>query len=127
MSDTPQQPGAVQLKNEVKARVQAAEEGEATSARARVVQALADDVLKKRTTILSNALSKRNEMARELAKVKPDNVFYDEDGNEKKSFSKAAFEGRKKKTEQLGKLDKLIDAVLADPTSENYDKLEKAK
>lgn len=74
-----------------------------------VVNQLVEVEVKKRADALAAALKLFEDTRRELNKVKADQVSLDENGAKvSETFSKQAFENRKKLTEKLAKIDKVI-------------------
>jgi hypothetical protein len=123
----PALPAAVQLQKDVKKKVADIETG-GKSAVSRVRDAMAEEVIVQRVSVLTEALKKRRNLDGDLKKIKPDNVFVDADGNEvMSSYSKGSQQAMKKLRERLAKLDKLINEVVNNPAPEAYDKLGKHK
>ena len=123
MSDLP---AAVQLQNDVKEQVKATDTpGISICVRKRVVNQLAEAEIVRRTQVLTDALTKRSVLARELKKFKPtlSQGVDEETGKESFKFTKSDFDGRKKATEKLAKLDAAIGKVIEEPTADAYGKL----
>lgn len=81
--------------------------------RDRVVSQLVEEEAGARTTLMSGVLVKRKELEKDLRKVKPDQVAYNEDGSEKDaSYSKKAAEDRKKIVEQITRIDKALEKAI---------------
>ena len=120
------EPAAVTLQKDVKLRVEETDApGGENSARERVIKKLAEDEVARRTSVLSDALSKRQGLDKNLKQIKPTFVqsVCQETGKETKVFTKAELDQRKKLSDKLKKLDKAINAVIETPSGENYGKL----
>ena len=124
-ADEPKLPAAVQLQNDVKKEINTLDKpGSVTSARQRVIDDLAQQELDRRVSVLATALGKRKELSIQVKKVKPDQVFYDAEGNKtSESFTKAKADELKKLKNKLEKLDGLINTVIEAPSAEAYQKL----
>lgn len=80
----------------------------------KVVTQLAAVEIEKRATALAAAVNSAVATKRELYKVKPDIVAYDESGKETSAnWSKAKLEEKKKLEEKLAKIDSAIEKALA--------------
>lgn len=83
--------------------------------------------LDKRVSLLDSALSKLDELRKNLNKIKPDNVLYDETGAiVQNSYTKAKLDEKKKATEKVEKLDKAIESALALSAPDAFQKLKEA-
>ncbi len=114
-------PAAVQLRKDVNAAVDECQQrGEV---RGMVKNDLVAAKLKERKEILAKALVVRETLARELNKIKPDIVNFNEN-NEKQSefYTKAKAKELQKAREKLTKCDKALDQCINDA---NYDALQK--
>lgn len=112
---------AVVLRKEVAAAV--AEQSK-TEVRSRVVAQLVEAEIQKRAAALALALSKRQEAAKELDKIRPDIAHYDENGTlAVTAFSKAVFEQKKQAKTKLEKIDKAIDAAINNADYQALDKI----
>lgn len=121
---------AVVLRKEVAAAV--AEQSK-TEVRSRVVAQLVEAEIQKRAAALALALSKRQEAAKELDKIRPDIeldkirpdiAHYDENGTlAVTAFSKAVFEQKKQAKAKLEKIDKAIDAAINNADYQALDKI----
>lgn len=81
----------------------------------RVITALVDRELTKRTEAILNGYDKLRTLENELKKIKPDlGGYFEEDGTEIKPmrYSKERFEERKKKTDQIEKLRAALDLAI---------------
>ncbi len=115
-------PVAVEIKNEVRTKVNAEQNNGAI--RNRVIHALSEIEIKRRQEILTKALAKRDEVAKELEKMHPDIKHYDEDGQEAgKYFSAEKMKARKNLVKQLGKIDKAINRAVNDADYEGLKKI----
>jgi len=128
-ADTPAEkklPGAIALKNSVKEALVAVDK--AGEVRARIVSDFADKIVKKRVANLTVALTSRDDIAKRHKAVKATHLagVDQETGKESFVFSKKDVEERKKLGEKLAKLDKAIDAAIAEPSPESYSKLAQA-
>ena len=124
----PPLPEAVALQKTVKERLKTTDVKDGKeSARERVVAALVEEEIVRRTGLLTRALGKRKELSSLVDKCKPDQVTIDAEGNENAVFTKVKHQERKKALEKLGKADKAINAVLVNPSAETYTKLENEK
>lgn len=74
-----------------------------------VVKALADKEVELRVSCTMACVDKLKEEKNKLNRLKPDTVFFGEDGKETKQFSKAKFEERKKLLETIDKLEKALE------------------
>lgn len=73
--------------------------------REQVVKTLADKEVELRVACVMACVDKLKEEKNKLNKLKPDTVFFGEDGKETKQFSKQKFEERKKLLETIEKLE----------------------
>lgn len=119
-------PGAVALKNSVKEALVVIDK--AGDVRARIVSDFADKIVVKRIASLTKALATRDDIDKKHKAVKPTHLVGvdQETGKESFAFSKKDIEERKKLGEKLAKLDKAIDAAIAEPSPESYSKLTQA-
>lgn len=93
-----------------------------SNVRGMVVDQFVADEIKARADLLYRAVKKREEMERDLRKIKPDNTAYDASGKiVSESFTKAKADELKKAKEQLDKLDKAIDMAVQEKP--DYSKL----
>jgi hypothetical protein len=77
-----------------------------------VVAQLVEVEIKKRADALASSLKLFEDTRRELNKMRPDQASFDENGAKvSETFSKKAFEDKKKLTEKLAKIDKIIVAA----------------
>ena len=77
-----------------------------------VVEKMVGVEIAKRAEALAAAIKLHDDTRRELNKVKADQVSLDENGAKvSETFSKTAFENKKKLTEKLAKIDKTIVAA----------------
>jgi len=80
----------------------------------RVRDHLVEDELKRRTDLVLKGLAKKEEIERELRKVKPDQQGLDLSGKVvSETYSKAKVEEVKKLKEQLNKVEKALEGALA--------------
>lgn len=118
MSDVP---AAVAIRIDVKGKVEQAHT--AGTIRSRVVDQLVEEEIGRRADLLAKVFAVREQTARDLDKLRPDQVFYNDKGEKvNETFSKAKFEERKKATEKLGKIDKALDKAINEA---NYEDLKK--
>ena len=118
MSDVP---AAVAIRIDVKGKVEEAQK--AGTIRGRVVDQLVEEEISKRADLLAKVFAVREQTNRDLDKIRPDQVSYNDKGEKvSEFFSKAKFEERKKATERLGKIDKALDKALNEA---NYEELKK--
>jgi hypothetical protein len=83
--------------------------------RERLIGTLVEREIGQRVDVLDKALSKREQLERDIRKLKPDDVSYDGDGNVVSAhYSKAKYEELKKAKDKLAKLDTAIEKALAD-------------
>jgi len=119
---TSETPIAVELRKEVKAKVEQSHQN--NEIRERVVNHLTEVEVERRATLLQSALDNRDEVYKELNKVRPDLVQYTEGGQVvNEFFSKEQSKKRKDATEKLNKIDKAIDKAVNDA---DYDGLKQA-
>lgn len=81
----------------------------------KVIDALVDREVEKRTKLIVDSLDKLRSLQGELRKIKPDvGQSFSEDGTETKptQYSKAKFEERKKLLEQIAKLQTALDVAI---------------
>jgi len=77
-----------------------------------VVEKMVSTEINRRAEALAAGIKLYEDTRRELNKVKPDQVSLDENGQKvSETFSKAAFEAKKKLIEKLAKVDKIIVAA----------------
>lgn len=125
MTDVPvdanKMPAAVMLRKDVRAAVEELQNrGEV---RGRVKNQLVEVELARRVDVLAKVLATREELARDLNKIKPDQVSYDENSEKQtESYSKAKANELKKAREKLTKCDKAIDKCINEA---DYDALQK--
>jgi len=120
--ETSETPIAVELRKEVKAKVEQSHQN--NEIRERVVNHLTEVEVERRATLLQSALDNRDEVYKELNKVRPDLVQYTEGGQVvNEFFSKEQSKKRKDATEKLNKIDKAIDKAVNDA---DYDGLKQA-
>lgn len=115
-------PEALKLQSDVKEGVRVKQEtGEI---RKRVVDALVEDEVAARADLLAKALAKRKAQAKELEKIRPDNVGHTADGNKVfEHFSKARLGERQKAEKTLAKLDNAINAAICKADYEGLKKI----
>lgn len=81
----------------------------------RVIDLLTEQEIKKRVDAVVAVITKLDETKKEFYKLKPDNVVFDIDGNVlTEGYTKATLENRKKKAEQVAKLEKALDQAFDD-------------
>jgi tRNA G18 (ribose-2'-O)-methylase SpoU len=114
-------PAAVQLRKDVKTAVEELQDrGEI---RGRVKNQLVEKEIQRRAEMLAKALATREDLAREVNKIKPDNVTYNAHGEKQAElFSKKQADTLKKAKERLDKCDKAIDKCI---NKADYDALQK--
>jgi len=96
-------------------------ENATTEAIDRVKAAFVEREVNKRTDALTKAFDTLQEERKNLAKFKPDNVSYDQDGEEVSvSYSKTKIEERKKLVQKIEKIEKTIGKALSGDFSELY-------
>ena len=111
--ETSETPIAVELRKEVKAKVEQAHQN--NEIRERVVNHLTEVEVDRRATLLQSALDKRDELYKELNKVKPDQVQCNADGQVvNEFFTKAQSKKRKDATDKLNKIDKAINKAVTE-------------
>lgn len=78
-----------------------------------VVEAVVDREVKKRSQALVQALDKLSEMEKDLKKLGPDNLMYDENGKEVLgSYTKKRIDEKNKLTGRIQKLTNIINKAL---------------
>lgn len=120
MSDSPL-PAAVALQQDVKRHLS----DHGSTIRERVVAQLAEEEISRRVGLLREAVDTRSSFNRELNKLKPDVITYDDNGEEERRWTKKARDERDKLLDKLGKIDARINAVIEQPNASNYDQLSK--
>lgn len=91
--------------------------------RNRIVQALSEKVIAERTEKLAKAFGRREQMSRDLNKIRPDIVGYNANGAKvSEAFSKAKLDELKKAKEELNRLDKAIGKAVDDADFEPLQK-----
>ncbi len=111
-------PVAVDLRREVKDRV-SQQNGDIWE---RVVNHLTEVELERRANLLRDALDKRDELFKQMNKIKPDHLQYNADGvivNE--FYTKDQVRNRKTSIERLDKIDNAISKAV---TAADYDGLQ---
>jgi hypothetical protein len=79
------------------------------------VDIMAQKVIQKRVEQVVAAFTELDNLDRELKKCKPDLISYNDDGSVKDtSWSKGAFEARKKLSDRHDKIEKALEAALGD-------------
>lgn len=119
-------PAAINLRNDVKAAVEAQDtNGGENNVRSLVVDRLRQAEITRRTDLLADALTKREAIDKDLRKIKPSRLASvdQETGKESFEYTKGEIENRKKLTSKLEKLDVAINAVIETPSGETYGKL----
>lgn len=119
-------PAAIALKKDVGAAVEGQDSPNGTeNVRSLVVRQLAQAEISRRTGVLADALTKRDALAKTLAKIKPTFLAStcQDTGKETFHYTKKEIEERNKGGAKLDKLDKAIDAAITTPNGENYGKL----
>ena len=113
-------PGAIAIKKDAEKGV----ENRAGDVRAKVVTALVSEELDRRAELLRKGLTKRDELARDLKKIKPTVSFDVVDGRELKRESLSREDKKKldEATEKLVKIDSAIDGALS---THEFEKLKK--
>lgn len=77
------------------------------------INVMVDRTVKKRTDAVVSVLDKIDSGERELRKLAPDQVAYDEGGKKTgETYSKAVVEQRQQATQKIGKLRKALDKAL---------------
>ena len=115
------EPVAIEMRKECKELVD--QEQSNNGIRGRVVQQLAQKEIDRRTELLAKALSKREEKAKELAKLKPDMRGYAENGDEKMAYySKDKQKQLESVRKELSKIDKAINRAMSDADYEGIKK-----
>jgi len=119
-------PGAIALKNSVKEALVGVDK--AGEVRSRIVADFAEKIVVKRIVSLTKALSARDDIDKKHKAIKASRLVGvdQETGKESFAFAKKEIEERKKLGEKLAKLDKAIDAAIAEPSPESYSKLAQA-
>lgn len=85
------------------------------SIRQKVVEHFAEVEKARRVDMLVKAMDARTEKAKELSRIKPDNICYDEDGQQTSaSWSKEQAAKRKTLRKELNRLDKAINKAIND-------------
>lgn len=107
----------VDLKNEVKEGIAAAIQ----TPRDRVIAALVEDEVAKRTRLLQTGLIEYEKLEKEFRGIRPDNIVYDE--NEKEVSSSWSRPQAQKRKQAKEKLEKLLAALSDAITAGNYEKL----
>ena len=113
---------AIEIRKDVKIRVD--DLIGAGEIRSRVVADLAEVEIDRRTKNLAAALSKRNDLAKELGKIKPDRVDYDENG-QPVGVGRYSREQSGKVKETKKKLTKIDAAINKAINNANFDALQK--
>jgi hypothetical protein len=112
---------AVKLRKDVQARV--AELHKSGEVRDRIVKALTEAIIAELTVKLKRAVEKREQMQRDLYRLKPDQVVLDVKGVRMfEGYSKAKLEELKKGREEMAKLDRAIGQAIDEA---NYEPLQK--
>ncbi len=89
-----------------------------------VVEQLTQEKIQDRVKSVIKGLSLKDEITKELNKIKPDVVVYHEDGSVKdSSWSKLTLERKKKLNENYSKVENAINVALEANTNEAYGKL----
>jgi hypothetical protein len=79
----------------------------------RVVDLMVEETLKKRVGQVMSAMTERDNLEKDLRKLKPDVLHYDESGAPAATlYSKVAIEQRKKVTDRIAKVEKAIAKAL---------------
>ena len=79
----------------------------------RLVDLMVEDELSKRVATLKVAIEKLQQLSKELRKVKPDQVVFDENGNAVQTgFSKNMLDAKRKLQDQVDQLDKAVDNAM---------------
>jgi len=114
-------PVAEEIRNDVKQQVDA--EQTHGTIRTRVVTHLVDAEIERRTNLLVKAMANRKAAAKEVDKIKPDQVQHEESGKvAMTSYSKAKIDELKKCKKKLSKIDKAINRAINEA---DYDGLQK--
>lgn len=115
------EPVAVEIRKDVKQHLEDYQTD--GTIRRKVVDHLTNTEIMRRTDMLVKAMDVRYEAEKELSKIKPDSVAYDEGGaKHHELFTKAKVDERKKCKEKLAKIDKAINKAINDA---DYDSLRK--
>ncbi len=122
----PELPAAIVLANDVKAAVKATDTpGADGNVRSIVIADLASAEVKRRTSLLADALIKRKGLDDARKKITPTiPLGYDpETKKDKFAFDKKSHDALEKADQKLAKLDAAIGKVIEDPSTESYNKL----
>ena len=112
-------PAFVALTDAVKTSIQTCQAN--GDVRTRVIGHLTEKELQRRTELVVKGMEARKAQEKEIAKIKPDAVFYDGDGKKSiEQFSKQAADNLKKANEKLAKIDRALARALDEA---NYDDL----
>ena len=115
------EPVAIGIREDVKQHVE--DHQTDGTIRQKVVDHLTNAEVDRRTEMLVKAMAVREETAKDLKKMKPDQVQYEESGKiSMTSFSKTKFDELKKCKDKLAKIDKAINRAINDA---DYDSLKK--
>jgi len=107
------------LKNEAMDKIK----GSADTVRQAVISQLVAGEIKRRVDLLTGALGKRDEAAKELEAIKPDVVAFTESGAKaSENWSKDQLKRKTAATKKLGKIDKAISMAL---TQANFEEVKK--
>lgn len=124
MEENPKEGGKVSIANNIVGLVKAEVKTGNEQVSKRVVSALVEQELERRTQLVLKALEKKETLEKELVKFKPDVVSYKEDNTvASESWSKANLDNKKKTADSLAKIDAAIEAAVS---GNDYDKLAKA-
>jgi len=107
------EPRAVAIQKLCKDRVKE----QSDNVESRVVAKLVEEEVSRRADVLRKAIDKRNELWKELSKIKPDQIFYSVNDNGQKvkgaeHWSKEQADKLEKAQKAVNKLDKQIDKAI---------------
>lgn len=88
----------------------------------RVVSYFADEKINERVNLLTKALKSREDKWKEFQKLKPDMVFFTDNGQEEPRWSKDGLKKRQELEKALNKMDKAINRAIE---SADYEGLKK--
>jgi hypothetical protein len=91
-----------------------------------VIDLLAGKEIERRTTAILSGLSEKDRIEKDIRKIKPDNVAFNEKGEQVRAeYTKAKYEELKKANEKLDKVTKATEAALNGDYTKLFDYLEK--
>lgn len=102
---------AIKIRTEVKEEVARLVEG--GEVRRRVVAEITESEIQRRTSELATVLAKRSEIAKELNKIKPDSVTFDDTGIlVSNNYSREMSKNLKEAKARLGKIDAALNKAI---------------